>query len=75
MIRSEVFKEIDDIDHLTIRLRRGEYFDRDTALKMIKRCRAYYEIAPQTLISAESSDRELHDELVYIRTVLFETIK
>jgi len=77
-----VYKEVDEIDHLTIRYRRGEPLDRKTAVAMIKRYTACFDDIKAAFADRDTSlaaleatdDRTLHDWLVEIRTVLMRRV-
>ena len=76
--RQSVTLDADDIDHLTIRRRRGQDFDCDLARVYIRRCFGVYpethkanmRLAADYSAIAEADERELYDTLVAIRTVL-----
>jgi hypothetical protein len=77
-----IYKEVDEIDHLTIRCRRGEPMDRKTAAAMIKRYTACFADVKEAFANRDTSlravealdDRTLYDWLVEIRTVLMRRV-
>lgn len=81
-IDCEIYKEVDEIDHLTIRYRRGEPLRRNEAVQMIKRYTACFADVKEafagrnTTLSAVKAldDQTLHDWLVEIRTILLKRV-
>ena len=77
-----IYKEVDEIDHLTIRCRRGEPMDRKTAAAMIRRYTACFADVTTAFAGRDTSlpalealdDRTLYDWLVEIRTVLMRRV-
>lgn len=77
-----IYKEMDEIDHLTIRYRRGQGLDRKTAVGMIRRYTGCFAAVAAAFRGRDTSlaalqntaDQTLHDLLVEIRTVLSEQI-
>ena len=73
-----IYKEMDEIDHLTIRYRRGQGLDRVTAIDMIKRytgcfadvSEAFQEKDLSLAALQAAEDQRLHEMLWVIRTVL-----
>lgn len=78
----EIFKETDEVDHLTVRVRKGEKLDRKAAIAMIKRYPAVYAAVRAALPGLDTdtaalerkSDRELYELLIAIRTALMEIV-
>ncbi len=81
-IDCKTYLEVDEIDHLTIKYRRGQGLDRKTAVDMIQYYAAVNDEVKRalggtdvTLAALEAySDRALHDTLVVIRTALLDTV-
>jgi|GEM_PF-2967597 len=77
-----IYLEVDQIDHLTIRCRKGEPLNRKTAIKMIKRYAACFDCVSKefdgTDLSLETlnkeSDETLYSYLIKIRTALINTV-
>ncbi|MBQ6421523.1 MAG: hypothetical protein IJK02_10655 [Clostridia bacterium] len=77
-----IYKETDEVDHLTIRVRKGEALDRALAIKMIKRYTGTYPAVAAALPGLDTSlpaleakdDRELYDLLIVIRTALTDLV-
>lgn len=75
-----IYNEIDEIDHLTLRRRKGETFSPERAAALIRRYRALDPDVAATLALSDEEAREdrlaaadqqtLYDLLVSIRTVL-----
>lgn len=75
MINSVVVKDVDDIDHLTIKRRQGKGFDKALAAKYIRDAVTYYPSVEnmEHLVKEpleEEEEQALYDELIAIRTVL-----
>ena len=78
----KTYLEADEIDHLTIRYRRGGPLDRRTAVEMIKYYTACDDAVGEALKGTdvtlkalnELSDQALHDLLVRVRTALLEKV-
>ncbi len=81
-IDCKTYLEVDEIDHLTIKYRRGQGLDRKTAVDMIQYYAAVNDEVKRalggtdvTLAALEAySDRALYDTLVVIRTALLDTV-
>ena len=81
-IDCKTYLEIDEIDHLTIRCRRGEPLDRKTAIRMIKfytatdeAVKAAFTDTDVTLAAlATLPDSDIYDMLIKIRTALIDTV-
>ena len=81
-IDCKTYLEVDEIDHLTIKYRRGEGLDRKTAVEMIQYYAAVSDDVKRALAGtdvtlaalADYTDRALHDTLVRIRTALLDTV-
>ena len=81
-IDCKTYLEIDEIDHLTIRYRRGQGLDRKKAISLIK----FYVACSAPVAEAfrgedvtlaalgQYGDRALHDALVRVRTALIDTV-
>ena len=77
-----IYKEVDEIDHLTIRYRRGEPLQRDTAIRMLQRYPACFDDVGAAFAGTDLTlealcaldDRTLHDMLVRVRTVLLKRV-
>ena len=77
-IDCKTYLEVDEIDHLTIRCRRGEALDRKTAIGMIKRyaacddaVKAAFAGTDVTLAALQAlEDEALYEMLVRTRTAL-----
>ena len=80
--RQSITLDVDDIDHLTIRRRRGQAFDCGLARTYIRRCFGVYpethaanpRLAADYSEIEEAGERELYDTLVAIRTVLMRSV-
>lgn len=80
--RQSITLDVDDIDHLTIRRRRGQSFDCGLARTYIRRCFGVYEntreaaprLAAHYELIAEAGEQELYDTLIRIRTILMQSI-
>ncbi len=75
MIDCVVLKDVDNIDHLTIKRRQGKGFDKALAVKYIRDAVNFYpcaaaipHLAKEPLEQAD--EQTLYDELIAIRTVL-----
>ena len=81
-IDCKTYLEVDEIDHLTIRVRKGEPLDRKTAIGFIKfytatneTVKAAFAGTPVTLAALISlPDNEIYDMLIRIRTALIGTV-
>ncbi|MBQ9507634.1 MAG: hypothetical protein IJR51_10800 [Clostridia bacterium] len=81
-IDCKTYLEVDEIDHLTIRVRKGEPLDRKTATGMIRfytatneTVKAAFGGTPLTLTAlAPLPDEEIYDMLIKIRTALINTV-
>ncbi|MBQ7638840.1 MAG: hypothetical protein IJS90_08065 [Clostridia bacterium] len=81
-IDCSVYLEVDQIDHLTIRCRKGEPLKRKTAIKMIKRYTACFESVAKAFEGADvtyealnkRSDEDLYADLIKIRTALINEV-
>ncbi|MBR5427832.1 MAG: hypothetical protein IK118_05745 [Clostridia bacterium] len=80
--RQSVTLDVDDIDHLTIRRRRGQDFDCGLARVYIRRSFGVYpethkanpRLAADYSAIEEAGEQELYDTLVAIRTVLMRSV-
>ena len=81
-IDCKTYLEVDEIDHLTLRCRRGEPLDRKTAIRMIKYYAACSAPVGEAFAGADVTlaalnalpDGAIYDMLIKIRTVLIDTV-
>ena len=78
----KTYLEVDEIDHITIRCRRGEPLDRKTAVKLIKHYAACSEAVKAAFTGTDislaalgaASDEEIYEMLIRTRTALINTV-
>lgn len=81
-IDCKTYLEVDEIDHLTLRCRRGEPLDRKNAIRMIKYYTAVSAPVEEAFAGADVTlaalnalpDGAICDMLIKIRTVLIDTV-
>ena len=81
-IDCKTYLEVDEIDHITIRCRKGEPLDRKNAIRLIKRYAATDEAVQKvfagtdvTLAALQAKpDEEIYDMLIQTRTALIDKI-
>ena len=79
MNKLQIMSDVDTVDHITILPRWNKPFDREKAIRTIKRCKTFYgDIFTYTVEDAArleaASDRQLLDELVAIREELLRRV-
>lgn len=75
MNQQQIMSDVDTVDHITILPRWGKPFDREKAIRTVKRCKTFYgDIFSYTVEDAArlaaATDQQLLDELVAIREEL-----
>ena len=81
-IDCKTYLETDEIDHITIRCRKGEKLDRKAAIKLIKYHAACSEPVARALTGVDvtaaalqqCTDERLYDLLILTRTALIDTV-
>ena len=81
-IDCKTYLEVDEIDHLTIRVRRGEKLDRKTAYGLIKHYAACDAAVKEALAGTDVSlaaleaapDEAIYDLLIQTRTALIDQV-
>ena len=81
-IDCKTYLEVDEIDHITIRCRKGEPLDRKNAIRLIKRYAATDEAVQKvfagtdvTLAALQAKpDEEIYDMLIQTRTALIDKV-
>ena len=81
-IDCKTYLEVDEIDHLTIRVRRGEPLDRKTAIGMIKHYAACNAAVGAALAGTDvslaaletASDEKIYGLLIKTRTALIDQV-
>ena len=73
--QQQIMSDVDTIDHITVLPRWGKPFDREKAIRTIRRCKSFYGDAfdfglPDFARLQTATDQLLYDELVEIRETL-----